>query len=817
MSMGADVNATMSNGSTALHLLAVKSAAKAFGEMDKIKVQNNYLRAIRLLLDHPETNIDMANNIGVTPLYFAIEKGSDGAVKLLLEKGACVTTEVDGETVEEFFEAKRPNLFRSVNLDRNRRNSDTIESKLFQLLYSDIGNPRKFIKSVSEAMENNNQVDLNANNGTYTFLQYVCDQGAHEIVEFLLKSGADPNKMALNCRTPPIVLAAYHGYFNIIKVFKDFELEKPGSVFFSAPDEIKQETVLHKALKAESKAHANYNQRSYDRTLNILLDCNPFMQSLMRGSIDAQDQLGNTPLHVAGDTGNHDVLFKLLRSGANIGVKNKHDETPIDLIPSSVMEQFFDECLQEEGAPSDDDFQLTFKYTFLGPPMSRYLKQALLSKEQELNQEEGLDVTSSNEALPETEPLWYLSQSSNHKQLLLHPIISSFLCLKWRKMRPYYYINLAIYLIFVALVTSYLLLSRQYPEKSFDALKSVTIVFLAALTLREVFQAMVSFRRYIFNVENLLEISMLGVLYLVFFGSIDSDQTMRSLSGAALLLTWVEMMLLFGRHPKLSMYITMFTTVSVNFFLFLTWYISLIIAFGLVFFIILQRPETGADEEPNAYFSSPSKSLYKTVIMSLTGEIEFENIDFGGLFAIFLFLLYVFFIMLVLINLLNGLAVSDISEIQKHAEIVSLSSRVELISYMESMLLGDPFDFLTNWPPVGWLQRMPACSCLKAYYSLKPVRKMCDAVIGNTQLFQSRLKKKEAIFFPNKTRFESSGPKAEKDNLILDGSILKAATEIVVRRKSNDDAGKRMERMEKDLLLLAKQNNYIIDLLKKLH
>lgn len=30
-----------------------------------------------------------------------------------------------------------------------------------------------------------------------------------------------------------------------------------------------------------------------------------------------------------------------------------------------------------------------------------------------------------------------------------------------------------------------------------------------------------------------------------------------------------------------------------------------------------------------------------------------------------------------------------------------LCFRVELVSYMESMLLGDPFEFLTNWPPVS--------------------------------------------------------------------------------------------------------------------
>ena len=131
-------------------------------------------------------------------------------------------------------------------------------------------------------------------------------------------------------------------------------------------------------------------------------------------------------------------------------------------------------------------------------------------------------------------------------------------------------------------------------------------------------------------------------------------------------------------------------------------------AFSLAFFLIFHRPpkpptagEKDDDGPANPYFEDPNKSLMKTIVMSLTGEIEFENIAFtasedgagtlGDAYTKFLFLLYVFFVMLVLINLLNGLAVSDISDIQKHAEIVSLESRVELISFTESMLLGDPF------------------------------------------------------------------------------------------------------------------------------
>ena len=107
--------------------------------------------------------------------------------------------------------------------------------------------------------------------------------------------------------------------------------------------------------------------------------------------------------------------------------------------------------------------------------------------------------------------------------------------------------------------------------------------------------------------------------------------------------------------------------------------------------------------------------------MSLTGELEFENVEFGEeqpIYGKLVYLLWVFFIMLVLVNLLNGLliriiiikrlwicifinflfflglAVSDISLIQKEAQILSYVSRVEQIAFIESMLLGESLGIL---------------------------------------------------------------------------------------------------------------------------
>ena len=50
---------------------------------------------------------------------------------------------------------------------------------------------------------------------------------------------------------------------------------------------------------------------------------------------------------------------------------------------------------------------------------------------------------------------------------------------------------------------------------------------------------------------------------------------------------------------------------------------------------------------------------------------------------------------------------------------------MDTISYTESILLGDPFDFLSNVPALGWMMRIPSLSCCREIYNRNKVaRKM---------------------------------------------------------------------------------------------
>ena len=92
------------------------------------------------------------------------------------------------------------------------------------------------------------------------------------------------------------------------------------------------------------------------------------------------------------------------------------------------MEEFLDECLQDDGLITDETFQITYKYSFLGPPLSRTLKKEPVNdNENDFNETlEDLEFKDNNKMedeeleeylqdLPEAEPLWHLSESEYHR------------------------------------------------------------------------------------------------------------------------------------------------------------------------------------------------------------------------------------------------------------------------------------------------------------------------------------------------------------------------------------------------------------------
>ena len=97
----------------------------------------------------------------------------------------------------------------------------------------------------------------------------------------------------------------------------------------------------------------------------------------------------------------------------------------------------------------DDDFEIEFDFDFLGQ----------------------LKNGNENYKVPECYNLWLLSQSKQHESLLGHPIISSFLNIKWKKLRVYYFID-----VFLQFKAKNIDLSCNFRRRNFNMI-FLTLIF----------------------------------------------------------------------------------------------------------------------------------------------------------------------------------------------------------------------------------------------------------------------------------------------------------------------------------------------------
>lgn len=388
-------------------------------------------------------------------------------------------------------------------------------------------------------------------------------------------------------------------------------------------------------------------------------------------------------MHYAARAESAEAIQLLLQRGSYIGHKNILGTTPLADLSPQLLRDYFDECLCCSNDRTED-YQIEFNYTCLMPHTYNPNNEAVTSKNTQLN--------------AEMEPLRFMAKHKSLRILLKHPLLASFLYLKWHRIKHLLYINFLFYVLFYVCLNVYILLQTyrtttndftddnnstdgtrlviSSKAKNIDGLWSLTTILLILLLLREGLQLLSSPKHYVPSFENWIELTLGCLAAAVLAGAGPPIGTL-----AILLSAW-ELVILIGQHPKMSIGIEMFKTVTMNLMYFLLSYAFLIIAFALAFFTLFKDAE-------NANFPDPGRSLFKTIIM-LTGEFDANDIPFIShpLISHLIFILFIFLITIVLFNLLIGLAVSDTADILGKSELVGLVSRTKLISYAERIAIG---------------------------------------------------------------------------------------------------------------------------------
>lgn len=416
--------------------------------------------------------------------------------------------------------------------------------------------------------------------------------------------------------------------------------------------------------------------------MNDRLEC--FNLILEREDVDVRciDGNGNTPLHYAAKADCREAVTLLLEKGSYIGHMNNFGIPPVADISISTLSQYFDDCIVARKERTNE-YTIEFDYKCLMPHDNSYI----------INQQKNFK----NQEKREMDIFQYIASNNSLKHLLKHPLLSSFLYLKWHRIRYILYLNFAFYILFYLLLNIYILqitymkdtqMSTNSSEQMNGEIKnSISIYILqiftgivtALLAFREILQLFSSPCHYMSCLENWIEMTLIILGFSILTGA-----TTQVAAVTILLSAW-ELVILIGKHPRMSTGIEMFKTVFFNFMRFLFLYAFLILAFALAFFVLFK-------DGGNENFPDPGHSLFKTIIM-LTGEFDANDIPFVShpILSHFVFILFVFLIAIVLFNLLNGLAVSDTVNILEKAELVGLISRIRILAYIENVIIQAPF------------------------------------------------------------------------------------------------------------------------------
>ncbi|MEY3196716.1 MAG: hypothetical protein RLZZ59_82 [Pseudomonadota bacterium] len=287
-------NSPNRNGETAAHIATSKS-----------------LPFFRQAVDAANLDWKIRDNSGKTPLDYIIKKNDIEKLDILLKSGRDIginLVDEDGRTPLSN-SINTPQIFSmllNAKSDVNHISSYTGLSTLHLIIKIKTHQDTKILEELLKHNPDVNLQEKGDHTNSDTALHIASREGKTKMVDLLLKSGANPNIKNKYGETA-LDLAIKKENVNTAKLLltqENLALDNKG---------LMGNTVLHNSMDIK---HNNYE------ITRMLLDkgANP----------NAQNNLGETPLHRAIKTGNHELVAAFMEKGANIQIKDKEGKTPLD-------------------------------------------------------------------------------------------------------------------------------------------------------------------------------------------------------------------------------------------------------------------------------------------------------------------------------------------------------------------------------------------------------------------------------------------------------------------------------------------------------
>ncbi|XP_063833659.1 transient receptor potential channel pyrexia-like isoform X1 [Ostrinia nubilalis] len=661
LQVGASIASLNTAGQTPLHVCVKKQLE------DPLKILANEGRNDT---DPLSAMVDVKDRDGHTVLQAAIEAAWVPGVCVALEAGADVTLKAnDGETPIHSA-AALGNLDVLNEILSVAKQKDAID-------YQNEEGETALFKAISNnhtacvvAILNEGASIKKTLTGDVNVFHVAAERGHVDVLKVLLDHDKEATNLMLNSLTQgdrrgfgPIHFAVSENHLECVELLMsrnaDIRLRTTSSPH-------KSSTPLHIAAV---KNHGEIAKviLNYDKTTIHEVNC-----------------MGWFPLHSASHHGSRDVIVLLLREGANLaghtdGPK-KFKRTAIDMIinnlskPTEFLEDVLDSYIStNEQNIQDPNCEVTVDYRILMPSVCEMEQMKVI------------------EALLKT------GNRHGQKRLLVHPLIESFLYLKWRALLPFFYTIIAFYGLFVMSLTIFAISVFFYKdtlETKPDWLNSTIwgyIVYgtISLILLQELLYMNVKSSRYFFQLETWVKFGSLGLAVLlppaVLIPGWEDAEWPRHVATGALLLAWIQMMFLLSRFPNWGYYVLMFGKVASNVIKILLTFAFLVIGFSLSFMIQF-RSKTP--------FDSPFAALIKTVVM-MTSEFEYDSLfdeehsnqlAFSFQVVRLIFVAFLILAAIVLMNLMVGVAVNDITDLELLGNIRRLDKQVGFLSTLDTLV-----------------------------------------------------------------------------------------------------------------------------------
>ncbi|KAJ8710571.1 hypothetical protein PYW08_009086 [Mythimna loreyi] len=657
---GASVTAWNSQGLTAMHLCVKKRSKELLQYLANHKCDND---------DPYLATVDVKDRTGTTVLCAAVKSEWLQGVCIALGAGASITMKTDGES--------------PIHIAAQLGNTDILQEILTVAKYNSTVDFRneKGETALFKAIKHNQlealklllqagaSIEVEISDKANVF-HIAAKYGNKDVLEHLLEYNSNITAKLINRfdnTGPPLLYAVSNNHFICAELLicKGAQVNAFLQCHNPYGDSLTWTSLLHIA------ASRNY----YDiADLIIKHDYE---------TIHAVNSSGRTPLHEACSHGHREMIALLLRKGADLSAAGKAGiSKPISILmnnlskPTEFMQEIFDSYISSQGLSlQESNCEVVVDYSVLVPDKSN-MKQMKVIK-----------------ALINT------GNTYDQDRLLLHPLVQSFLYLKWRSLLPYFYSILVLHVCFVLSLNVYAISVFYYNDINMKneiplVLRSdvwIHIIYLTVflITIQEIIFIKIKTRRYLVCLETWLKFwSIALALVLPRVVSWDTDYSpewARLIATVALLLTWFEMMFLLSRFPDWGYYVLMFGKVANKVFKILVSFVFLIFGFSVSFMIQFRA------EPP---FEGPWSAFVTTMVM-MTSEFNYiDKLSNGSSVKssasiIILRLIFVSFLILVaivLMNLLVGVAVNDVNNLEIIGSIKRLEKQVEFITSLEDIV-----------------------------------------------------------------------------------------------------------------------------------